>query len=185
MSLPESQNLTSARRYLDAMLSIADGHLWIEGCDTVDIAAEYGTPLYVISETQLRANCRQLGAAFERYWRVGPVELLPSLKANFTIAVRQILNDEGLGCDVFGHGELQAALWSGVPGRKISVNGSVKSAQLIDLVVSVEARITLDSEHELDLVIAAAERQRKSADVRLRVRPDYRGLTTGSDFSRR
>jgi diaminopimelate decarboxylase len=58
----------------------------------------------------------------------------------------------------------------------------VKSAQLIDLAIAVEARITLDSEQELDLVIAAAERQRKSADVRLRVRPDYRDLTTASDF---
>jgi hypothetical protein len=171
-------------RYIDEMLSVADGHLWIEGCDTVDIAAQYGTPLYVVSETQLRANCRRLRASFERYWGVGPVELLPSLKANYTIAVRQILNEEGLGCDVFGHGELQAAMWSGVPGGKISVNGSAKSAPLIDLAVSVGARITLDSERELDLVIAAAERQRKSADVRLRVRPDYVDLTAHPIFFR-
>ena len=83
---------------------------------------------------------------------------------------------------MFGHGELQAALWSGVPGDKISVNGSAKSAPLIELAVSVGARITLDSERELDLVIAAAERQQKSANVRLRVRPDYLDLTVASDF---
>ncbi len=173
---------TKERRYLDEVLSVADGHLWIEGCDTVDIASQYGTPLYVVSETQLRANCRQLGEVFERYWSIGRVELLPSLKANYVMAVRQILNDEGLGCDVFGHGELQAALWSGVPGDKISLNGSAKSAPLIELAVSVGARITLDSERELDLVIAAAERQQKSANVRLRVRPDYLDLTVASDF---
>ena len=164
------------------MLSVTGGHLWVEGCDAVDIAAQFGTPLYVVSEAQLRANCRELAAAFERHWRVGPVELLPSLKANYTIAIRQILNEEGVGCDVFGHGELQAALWSGVPGEKISVNGSAKSAQLIGLAVAVGARITLDSEQELDLVIAATELQRKSADVRLRVRPDYLDLTGASDF---
>lgn len=171
-----------ARRRIDAVLSLADGHLWIEACDTVALAAEYGTPLYVVSEAQLRANSRRLRASFERCWNVGPVELLPSLKANYAIAVRQILNDEGLGCDVFGHGELQAALWAGVPGGKISVNGSAKSAPLIELAVSVGARITLDSAQELDLVIAAAERQRKAADVRLRVRPDYVELTSLSDF---
>jgi diaminopimelate decarboxylase len=190
LSPPEHANLTFApnptasadRRYIDEVLSIADGHLWIEGCDTVDIAARFGTPLYVISEAQLRANCRRLGELFERYWRVGPVELLPSLKANYTIAVRQILNEEGLGCDVFGHGELQAALWSGVHGDKISVNGSAKSAKLIELAVSVGARITLDSERELNLVIAATEQQHKSANVRLRVRPDYLDLTDVSDF---
>src|ERR1700679_4315254 len=170
------------RRRIDEVLSLADGHLWIDGCDTVAIASEFGTPLYVLSESQLRANSRRLRALFERHWAVGPVELLPSLKANYTIAVRQILNDEGLGCDVFGHGELQAALWAGVPGGSISVNGSAKSAPLIDLAVSVGARITLDSEQELNFVIAAAERQRQSADVRLRVRPDYVDLTSASDF---
>ena len=191
MSSPESVNSTFAprksfesadRRSIDEVLSIADGHLWIEGCDTVGLAAQYGTPLYVVSETQLRTNCRQLGALFGRHWRVGPVELLPSLKANYTMALRQILNEEGAGCDVFGHGELQAALWSGVPGHKISVNGSAKSARLIELAVSAGARITLDSEQELDFVIAATELQHKSANVRLRVRPDYLDLTGPSDF---
>ena len=85
MSSPEAVDSTIAgrssaasvdRRYIDEVLSIADGHLWIEGCDTVRIASQYGTPLYVVSETQLRANCRQLAALFGRHWRVGPVELL-------------------------------------------------------------------------------------------------------------
>ena len=174
--------MAAERRVIDDMLSVAGGHLWIDGCDTVDIAARFGTPLYVLSETQLRANCRRLRAAFDRRWVVGPVELLPSLKANFTLAVRQILNEEGSGCDVFGHGELQAALWAGVPAGRISVNGSSKSAALIDLAVSVGARITLDSERELDLVIAAADRRHTSADIRLRVRPDYVDLQGPSDF---
>jgi diaminopimelate decarboxylase len=190
MSSPEfvttagGRNLADSadRRHIDEVLSIADGHLWIEGCDTVGLASQYGTPLYVMSETQLRANCRRLGDVFGRHWSLGPVELLPSLKANYTMALRQILNDEGAGCDVFGHGELQAALWSGVPGGKISVNGSAKNARLIELAVSVGARITLDSEQELDLVIAAAEQQQRRADVRLRVRPDYLDLTGTSDL---
>src|ERR1700688_541209 len=68
MSSPEAVDSTIAgrssteavdRRYIDEVLSIADGHLWIEGCDTVRIASQYGTPLYRVSETQLRANCRE------------------------------------------------------------------------------------------------------------------------------
>jgi diaminopimelate decarboxylase len=180
LSPPET--LRSSRTWIDEVLSEAGGHLWIEDCDTVAMAVEYGTPLYVLSERQLRTNGRRLGELFERHWKVGPVELLPSLKANYTLAVRQILNDEGLGCDVFGHGELQAALRSGVPSAGISVNGSAKSASLIELAVSVGARITLDSEQELNFVIAAVEHQRRSADVRLRVRPDYVELTRASDF---
>jgi diaminopimelate decarboxylase len=182
MPVTESESTAQRRRAIDAALSVADGHLWIDGCDTVAIASEFGTPLYVISESRLRENCRRMATLFRRYWSVGPVELLPSLKANFTIAVRQLLNEEGLGCDVFGHGELQAALWAGVPGDKISVNGSSKNAHLIALAVSAGARITLDSEQELDLVIAATTLQQKSAQVRLRVRPDYLELTGASDF---
>ena len=59
-----------ARRRIDAVLSLADGHLWIEACDTVALAAEYGTPLYVVSEAQLRANSRRLRASFERCWKI-------------------------------------------------------------------------------------------------------------------
>jgi diaminopimelate decarboxylase len=170
------------RRRIDGALAVVDGHLWIEDCDSVEIAAQFGTPLYVVSETQLRENCRRMAALFRRSWRVGPVQLLPSFKANHTLAVRQLLNEEGMGCDVFGHGELQAALWAGVAGEKISVNGSAKSAALIDLAVAVGARITLDSEQELDLVIGAAEQQSRTAHVRLRLRPDYRDLNGASDF---
>ncbi len=177
-----SSGAAAARRRIDEVLTIVDGHLWIEDCDSVEIASQFGTPLYVVSETQLRENCRRMAAQFRRYWRAGPVQLLPSLKANFTLAVRQLLNEEGVGCDVFGHGELQAALWAGVPGGQISVNGSSKSAALIALAVAVGARITLDSEQELDLAIGAAEHQRCQAQVRLRLRPDYRELNLASDF---
>jgi len=111
-------NSTQARRRIDAVLSLADGHLWIEACDTVALAAEYGTRCTSSRRRSCAANSRRLRASFERCWDVGPVELLPSLKANYTIAVRQILNDEGLGCDVFGHGELQAALWPAFPAGK-------------------------------------------------------------------
>jgi diaminopimelate decarboxylase len=168
---------------IDECLSIRDGHLWVEGCDAVELARTYGTPIHVVSEDHLRRNVRRTVAAFRAAWPEGDVLLLPSIKANFTLAIRRILTDEGTGCDTFGPGELEAALRTGVPPETISVNGSVKSAELIERAVADGCRITLDSEREVDLVRDAARAAGRRATVRFRVRPAYDGLDTLSEFS--
>jgi diaminopimelate decarboxylase len=167
---------------IDDCLSVREGRLWIEECDTVELARRFGTPVYVVSEDQLRRNARRIGAAFAANWPEGDVALLPSLKANLSLALRRILNSEGLGCDTFGPGELHAALASGIEPRLISVNGSVKDAALVTRAVGAGARLTLDSAAELDLVAAAARATGRTARIRLRLRPDYDDLVMPSDF---
>ena len=167
---------------IDESLSIRDGHLFVEGCDAVELAGKFGTPIHVFSEDQLRRNVRQLAAAFREAWPEGEVRLLPSIKANFTLALRRILTQEGTGCDTFGPGELEAALRSGVDPAMISVNGSVKPPDLIARAVEAGCRITLDSATEADLVRDAARRAGRRAVVRFRVRPDYEGLDLPSEF---
>ena len=167
---------------LDECLSIRAGHLWMEDCDTVELAGRFGTPLYAVSEDQLRRNARRIGAAFAAGWPDGETALLPSLKANLSLALRAILNAEGLGADTFGPGELYAALAAGTEPGLISVNGSVKDADLVGRAVAAGARVTLDSPGELDLVAAAARASGRPAHVRLRLRPDYAGMDQPSDF---
>ncbi|MFI5250423.1 MAG: diaminopimelate decarboxylase family protein [Gemmatimonadales bacterium] len=181
--MPASRSSEPSRRasYPGGCLSIRGGHLWAEECDVVSLAGRFGTPLYVMSSAQLRANCRALRSAFERYWG-GPVELLPSLKANYVLAVRKLLNDEGAGCDVFGANELRTALRAGVPASRISVNGSAKSPELLRAAVSAGATLTLDSAQELDDLCAITSEMGARARVRLRVRPDHDALTEDSDF---
>jgi diaminopimelate decarboxylase len=173
---------SSERADLGPFLRIANGHLWVEGCDTVALAGRLGTPLYVVSEGQLRANARALRQAFERHWGQGPVELLASLKANYVLAIRRLLNDEGVGCDVFGTNELETALRAGVPAARISVNGSAKSVSLLKAAVVAGANITLDSERELDSLLSITSELGKTARIRLRIRPDYPALTERSDL---
>jgi diaminopimelate decarboxylase len=168
---------------IDECLSIRDGHLRIEACDTVELARRFGTPIHVVSEDQLRRNARRIAAAFRSAWPEGEVRLLPSIKANFTLALRRILTEEGTGCDTFGPGELEAALRSGVPPELISVNGSLKSPALIATAVEAGCRITLDSAREVDLVRDAARRAGRRAVVRFRVRPDYDGLDLLTEFA--
>jgi diaminopimelate decarboxylase len=168
---------------IDGCLSVRDGHLWVETCDAVELARRFGTPVHVISDDQVRRNVRRTDAAFRRAWPEGDVLLLPSIKANFTLAVRRILTEEGTGCDTFGPGELEAALRTGVPPEAISVNGSVKSADLITRAVEAGCMVTLDSAREVELVRDAARRAGRRAVVRFRVRPDYDGLDTFTEFA--
>jgi diaminopimelate decarboxylase len=170
-------------RRIDDCLTVHDDHLWIEGRDTVELAALFGTPIYIVSENQLRRNARRLVTAFAGQWP-GPVRVLPSIKANHVIALRRILTDEGLGCDTFGLAELQVALACGVAPEHISVNGTGKPAELIEQAISAGCRITLDSRREFDLALAAARKLGRRAKLRVRVRPNLSSLEhVASDFS--
>ena len=136
----------------DDCLSIRDGRLAIEDIELAEIADRFGTPLYVVSEAQLRSNARAVVRAFSERWAEGPVLVMPSIKANFALALRRILTEEGTGCDTFGPGELEAALRTGVDPERISFNGSTKDAELVERAIGAGARITLDSVAELDRV---------------------------------
>jgi diaminopimelate decarboxylase len=171
-----------AIRQLDDCLSVRDGALYVEECAAGELAERFGTPLYVISEDQLRRNARRLGKSFAARWP-GSFLLLPSIKANSSLALRRILTEEGTGCDVFGEGELEAALRTGTDPGRISLNGPMKGASLLERAVRAGSRITLDSAAELERTAAAAERLGERAHVRLRVRPDLAGWDAPSEMS--
>ena len=81
------------------------GHLTIGGCDTVDLAKEYGTPLYVMDEGKIRATCRMYRESFEKYYGGQGMPLYAS-KAFSCKEICRIVNEEGLGLDVVSGGEL-------------------------------------------------------------------------------
>lgn len=166
---------------IDDCLSIRKGILFVEDCAATELAKRFGTPLYVMSEDQLRRNVRRFQAEFQRAWPDGQVVIMPSIKANYGLALRRILTEEGAGCDTFGAGELQAALSSGVPPDLVSFNGSSKSEQSLIRAVTAGVRITLDSAREVELVVEAARHAGRTAHVRLRMRPDL-DIDTRSHF---
>ncbi len=163
--------------------SVRGGRLFVEEAACADLAARFGTPLYVMSEARLRANVRRLSAALAAGWPLGETRLLPSIKANPTLATRAVLSDEGAGCDTFGATEFEAAIRAGVPPALISVNGASKSAELISRAVAAGARITLDSARELELADAAARAAGTTARVRIRLRPRLTGLDVPSQLA--
>ena len=155
----------------DECLSVRDGRLHMEDADLTELAKRFGSPLYVVSEGQLRANARAVVAAFTERWPEGPVLVMPSIKANLSLALRRILTEEGTGCDTFGPGELEAALSTGVDPERISLNGSTKNSELLERAIDAGVRITLDSIDELDRVREIARATGAVAQIRLRLRP--------------
>jgi len=167
---------------LSGSLSIRNGNLYLEECNVAELAEEFGTPLYVVSETQLRNNYRRFSSALQSCWHEGESRILPALKANPAIAVRRILSQEGAGCDIFGPGELEAAIRGGTNPEMISVNGSIKDREIITRAIDIGARVVLDSRRELQLCNDVARDLGKTANVMLRLKPYMASLQTPSDF---
>ncbi|MEA2213283.1 MAG: diaminopimelate decarboxylase [Solirubrobacteraceae bacterium] len=175
------RNQSGPMTRIDDALSIRGGRLFIEECDAAELAARFGTPLYVTSEDQLLRNLQRLRQAFGRHWP-GDLHVLPSIKANASLAVRRILTNADAGCDAFGPAELEAALRGGVRPKRISLNGPTKGLTLLERAVGLGVRVTVDSVEELERTVEAARRAGRRATVRLRVRPDYRALRSPSQL---
>lgn len=166
----------------DDVLSVRDGELFMEDVSVRGLALAYGTPLYVLSERQLRVNARRWASAAAAAWRHGPTLVMPSLKANTSPVLRAILNDEGAGCDVFGAGELEIALRSHVPGDRMSLNGATKSDAVLERAIRAGVRVTLDSADEFERARQIAKDLHLYARVRFRIRPWLPSTKAVSDF---
>jgi diaminopimelate decarboxylase len=150
-------------------LTIENGHLHINGNDCVALARQYGTPLYVTSEDRV---CEQ----FEGYKkaltsRYPKVKVLFAAKANGNLAILRALARRGAGADVFSSGELHLALQAGIPAEKLLFNGSSKTPQDLELAVTKEVKVSVDSLDELNQLDAAAKAAGKIAKISFRVNP--------------
>ncbi|HVO55317.1 MAG TPA: hypothetical protein VMT37_12980 [Solirubrobacterales bacterium] len=169
-------------RAIDECLSVRGGRLFVEDCDTQELARRFGTPIFVVSEGQLRRNVQRFVAAFASRWPEGEFRLLPSVKANTVLALWRILAEEGTGADTFGPAEFEVVKRAGIEPGSVSVNGC-KSAEFIAEAVRAGARITIDNVAELGEVREAAEAAGEIARIRFRVRPDLTAIEEPSDFS--
>ncbi|MFQ5473802.1 MAG: diaminopimelate decarboxylase family protein, partial [Dehalococcoidia bacterium] len=167
---------------IDDCLSVRDGHLFMEERDTIDLIAEFGSPLFLVSENQLRRTARRFKNAFQEGWTDGDVKILPAAKANWIVAVQRILADEGCGADIYSSGELTSTLEAGFDPNFISVNGVPKEPEHVRRTVEVGARLTIDSSEEVDALERAVSELGVTAKVRLRLRPVVSEFTQHSQF---
>ncbi len=153
-----------------ARINAAD-HLVLGGCDTVELAREFGSPLLVFDEETLRAMCRQFVDGFtERY---PSSRVAYASKAFLNPAIAKIVAEEGLGLDVVSGGELAVAVAAGVPMDKLYFHGNNKSPEELEFAVeSGIGRIVVDNFHELRLLIEIARGRGVIQDVMVRLSPN-------------
>ncbi|WP_422773391.1 diaminopimelate decarboxylase [Plantactinospora sp. WMMC1484] len=142
----------------------ADGALVVAGLGVRELAAEFGTPAYVLDSDDLRSRCRDFRAAFpdEDVYYAG--------KAFLCRAVVRIVAEEGLHLDVCSGGELAVALAAGMPPERIGFHGNNKSpAELARAVDAGVGRIVVDSFQEIDRLTALARERGVRPRVLVRV----------------
>ncbi|MBW0019784.1 MAG: diaminopimelate decarboxylase [Mycobacterium sp.] len=153
-----------------------DGQLCMGNVPLADIADEFGTPTYVIDETDFRRRARRYHQALR------DAEVVYAAKSLLTTAVARWAHEEGLGVDVCSGGELAVALAGGVDPSRIILHGNAKSPDELREAVGVGVgRIVLDSGMEIAYLAGLARRRQR---VLIRVTPDvdihgHRAVTTG------
>jgi diaminopimelate decarboxylase len=143
------------------------GRLRIGGVAATELAAEFGTPAYVVDEEDFRARIRGYRAALPG------VELIYAGRALLSAALAGWAAEESAGVEVCSSGELATALTGEVPPSNIVLNGTAKSAgELDDAVAAGVGRIVIDTPNEIALL---AGRVRRRQRVLIRVIPDVEG----------
>jgi len=159
------------------------GNTAVGGCDLVDLANQWGTPLFVYDEDHLRSRCREAVAAFG-----GGVAY--ASKAFLCSAMARLAHEEGLQLDVATGGELFLARRAGVPGNRLVLHGNNKSdAELAMAVDEGVGRIVIDSFDELDRLEALHSATGVVPRVLVRVTPGvevhtHEFIATGQDDSK-
>lgn len=159
-------------------LKAADnGHLIIGGCDALELAKEFGTPLYVFDEAYIRAMMRVYKKTIEsRYGGNGNV--LYASKAFSCEAVYRIAQQENIGCDAVSGGELYTALKAGFNPANIYVHGNNKLFyELEEAVDAGVGGIVLDSISEAEVLDGICRAKSKTQDVLIRINPGVEAHT--------
>ena len=144
----------------------ADGVMSIGGCSLLDVAKQFGTPVFVYDEEHLRARCHEAVAAF------GEQRVIYATKAFFTTAMAKLAHDEGLLLDVATGGELFVALHAGVPASSCVMHGNNKSVDELRMAIEAGVRhIVVDNFDELDRLDALHAQGLPAPRVQLRITP--------------
>ncbi|MDP9639925.1 diaminopimelate decarboxylase [Rhodococcus cercidiphylli] len=142
-----------------------DGTVRLAGVSVTDLAAQYGTPLFVVDEDDFRARCREMAAAFG-----APERVHYASKAFLCGEIARWVADEGLSLDICSGGELAIALAAGFPADRIAMHGNNKSVAELEAGVSAGVEhVVLDSNIEIDRLDAVAGSAGVVQDVLIRI----------------
>lgn len=153
-----------------AITASSSGNYIFSGVDTVELAKEYSTPLYVVSEEIINKKCKIIRDDF--LYKYKNVKAAYASKAFLNLAMCKIVEREGLYLDVVSGGELYTALCADFPMEKVFFHGNNKSIDELELAISKDVgRIVVDNLYELKLINDISKRMEKKSKVLYRVSP--------------
>jgi len=147
------------------------GHLTIGGIDTVELAQEYGTPLYVMDEQVVRNTLRRFHESMKKYYN-GKGEVHYASKAFSCLEMCRIVASEGDGLDAVSIGELYTAVKAGFPMEKVGFHGNNKTNEELSYALDCGVgHIIVDNISELHRLEKIAAEKGVKADIMFRVKP--------------
>lgn len=147
------------------------GHLTVGGCDTVELAKKYGTPLMVYDEAMIRQNCRDFVSSIEENYN-GHGLVCYASKAFSCLEMCRICRQEKMGLDVVSGGEIYTAVKAGFPTERICFHGNNKTDDEITMALDNNiGRIVVDNIEELNRISEISSKTGKKAKIFLRIKP--------------
>ncbi len=147
------------------------GNLTVGGIDTVDLAAQYGTPLYVMDEQVVRNACRRFKESIDKYYG-GKGLVCYASKAFSCLEMCRIIASEGIGLDVVSLGELYTAVKSGFDCSKIGFHGNNKTPEELEYAIEVGVgHIVVDNISELFMLEEIAKAKNAKPSIMFRIKP--------------
>ncbi len=146
-----------------------NGELYAENVKVADLAATYGTPLYVYSAATFNRHFEAFDSAFNEIEHITCF----SVKANSNLKVLQMLGEKGAGMDIVSGGELFRALKAGIPADKIVYSGVGKrTSEIEEALLAGILMFNVESMAELERINDVAKEMGKIANISLRINPD-------------
>ena len=148
----------------------SQGELILGGCKASDLAAEYGTPVYVLDEDTLRARCRSFIDEFRKIYPATSVSY--ACKAYINPILAKLFLEEGMGFDVVSGGELATTVSAGIPMDEVYFHGNNKTPQELEEALEHSIGwVVVDSFHEIELLDRLAGEAGKTQNILIRVSP--------------
>ena len=155
---------------MNLVSEIKGKHLWFDGCDTVELAKEFGTPLYVFSKTDIVARIDELKECWIKPYPKNRVAY--AAKAFCCMGMYKLCENQGISMDVVSGGELYTAMKAGINPAKLEFNGNNKLPKELEAAIDYGVeRIVIDGVQELELIESICKKLGKKTDILIRVTP--------------
>ncbi len=182
-SINMNQNNSTKLSLFPLTTEIKNNHLYIGGCDTVELSHKHGTPLYIFDDYTIRSRCREFKTTFSEYYANTAVAY--ASKAFVNTYLTKLLKEEQIYLDIVSGGELYTALSAKFPAENIFFHGNNKTPAELEMALKNKVgRIVADNDYELELLNKLAGEAGINQKIVLRLAPGidahtHRHTTTG------